>query len=237
MKLAETQALFWEAVRARRAPAALREVFVSRGELDADARMQIYRAAYWSRHEKVLQDSFPALLERVGAPTFRKLVAGYIERHPSTEVAIERAGQGFPAFVSSAAALGEPCAALGELAELEWARVLAVLAEDPPRAFDPRALAAAGATQHPLGMLPSLSLVVVDSQAIAVWRGQRGALEAQLLDDEARALTRALRSESLSAACAEFSGDAATARAERVLTGWIGRGWIVELKSWECFSS
>lgn len=230
MKLAQTQALFWQAVRARRAPQALHEVFVSRGPLDAVARMQIYRAAYWSRHEKALQESFPVLYERVGAHTFRKLVAGYIEHHPSTAIAIEHAGQGFAAYVSNASILGEPRDALGELAQLEWARVRAVLAEDPPRAFDPQTLAAVGATEHALAMLPSLSLAIANPQAIAVWRGRGGVLERPLLEDEARALARALRGESLNALCAEFSGDAAAVRAQNVIAGWIARGWIVELQ-------
>lgn len=228
MKLAETQALFWEAVRARRAPPALREVFVSRGALDAEARMQIYRAAYWSRHEKALQESFPALLERVGALGFRKLVASYIERHPSQETAIERAGQSFAEHVARKSG-----PELGELAKLEWARVRAVLAEDA-RAFDPRELAAAGATERALRMAPSLSLVIVERATVAVWRGQGGVHELPLLDDEARALGRALRGESLSVLCAEFIEPAAlqtgTARAERVLSGWIARGWIAELR-------
>ena len=96
MKLAETQALFWQAVRAKRAPRYLEDMFVSRGALSAEQRMQIYRAAYWARHEKALQESFPKLLEQVGARVFRRLVAGYIESHPSRQTAIERAGRATP---------------------------------------------------------------------------------------------------------------------------------------------
>lgn len=224
MSLAETQALFWQAVRAKRAPRYLGELFVSRGALDAVQRMQIYRAAYWARHEKALQESFPVLFDQVGSRVFRRLVAGYIESHPSRETAIERAGHAFARYVACNALLGARADELGRLAQLEWARVLAVLADDAELRFVARDLGAPGATERALRMLPSLSLV--RALATAVWRGRQGTLELCVAGDEALALERALAGETLSTICTELDG---AARAEQVIAGWIARGWIVEL--------
>jgi len=224
--LARSQALFWQAVRAKRAPAALRELFVGRGALSVDKRMQIYRAAYWSRHEKALFESYPRLYEHMGVAAFRELVAGYIERHPSTEPSIERAGAALATYIGACAALGEQRFALRELAQLEWARVLALLADDPEQAFEASALGAGDAPTRALRMLPSLSIV----GSRAIWRGARGVTELALFGDEARALERALQSDPLSAVCAEFHEPDAAERARRALAAWIARGWITALE-------
>jgi hypothetical protein len=229
--LAQAQALFWRAVRAKRAPAELAQAFVGRGALDAKARMQIYRAAYWARHEKALQESYPELFERMGAQAFRTLVAGYIERYPSTVPAIERAGASLATYIADCAAMGDARAELCELARLEWARVRAVLAEDPSERFDPSTLASSDAPSRELHMAPSLSVVSMRAGARAVWRGAGGVAELSVELDEARALQRALAHATFGAVCAEFDEPDAQARAGRALQGWLQRGWITALKA------
>jgi hypothetical protein len=226
MTLARTQALFWEAVRSRRAPRALHETFVSRGALDAKARMQIYRAAYWSRYEKALAEQYPRLSEHLGRGAFRELVAGYIERHPPTDPSIDRVGAQLPTYIGDCASLGERRLVLRELARLEHARIAALLAPDPRDTFDPSALGAQDAPDRALRMLPSLSTVA----ACAVWRGPRGVLELPLADEEKRALDAALARAPLREICAQFAEPNATERARCALASWIARGWITGLE-------
>lgn len=226
MTLARAQRLFWRAVRERRAPAELDELFVSRAPLSAKRRMQIYRAAYWSRHERALQESYPRLFERMGGSAFRELVAGYIERYPSDAPAIERAGARLAQYLEQHGALGDQRLALRDLARLEWARVHALLADDPRGSLDPRALAALDAPHRALRMASSLSL----AGQRAIWRGPRGVAEAALASDEARALERALRGETLSAVCAELDEPEAAVRARAMLERWLRRRWITALE-------
>ena len=75
MQLIALQQLFWDAVRASRPPVGVREQFLDHGALDAVQRMNIYRSAYWARHDKCLRETYPRLLELIGDDAFHDLVA------------------------------------------------------------------------------------------------------------------------------------------------------------------
>jgi hypothetical protein len=249
--LAETQALFWRAVRGQRPPRGVSEVFANRGALSVVERMQIYRAAYWARHEKSLQETYPRLFAVLGEQPFRALVASFIEAHPSQVPAIEWAGRAFPEHVATHLPATHDDPALGDLARLEWARVHAVLAPDAPRDFDAQCVAAPDAPERRVRTIPSLSLVRVQARAlsllredatplegdegdqprcVAVWRGRGGTREAELDHEQAAALQRALAGETLAAACACFAEPNAAERAAIALGEWIRRGWIAALE-------
>lgn len=233
MKLAALQDLFWQSVRAQRAPTAVKEEFVARGELSAVKRMQIYRSAYWSRHEKCLQETYPEVLSRVGGTAFRTLVAGYVTKHPSTSPAIEQAGSRFAEFVAEQIGGDDIDETLADLAKLEWARVHALTAPNPTGLLTAAAFREAGAAEKPVLTVPALVVLQlrtdrtqVAARWIAVWRGRDGVRETELIDEEGRALTRAVRGETLAAVCDEFADPDATTRAATTLGRWIDRGWL-----------
>jgi len=255
LKLASLQELFWQSVRAQRAPEAVREQFVSHGSLGAVRRMQIYRSAYWRRHEICLQESYPRLLSLLGEARFRALVAAYIEQHPSTVPAIEWAGRELSAFLRSLpreSALVQPQGAelLSGLAAVEWAR-LQVRLERDAKDFDPASLADPNVAQVKLHLSPALSVVRVSRAAwlfaqesaaeletksqqdplfLVVWRGRGGVKELVVDAEQGRALTRASRHETLAEVCSEFAEPEATEHARQAMTQWIGRGWIERLE-------
>lgn len=256
MKLAALQELFWQSVRAQRAPDAVRTEFVSRGSLGAVRRMQIYRSAYWRRHEICLQESYPRLLSLLGEARFRALVAAYIEQHPSTYPAIEWAGRELPAFLKSLrrdSVLVQPEGAdlLAGLAAVEWAR-LQVRMERDTKDFDPASLADPNVAEAKLHLSPALCVVKVsqaawllaqepaaegeiksqhdDEQFLVLWRGRGGVKELPVDAEQGRALTRASQHETLAEVCSEFEEPGATERAMAAVGQWIGRGWIERLE-------
>lgn len=171
MKLAALQELFWQSVRAQRAPEAVRAEFVSHASLGAVRRMQIYRSAYWRRHELCLQESYPRLLSLLGEAGFRTLVAAYIERHPSTQPAIEWAGREMSVFLKwqpKTSTLVAPHLpdVLSGLAAVEWAR-LQVRLERDAQAFDRSRLSDAQVADAKVHLSPALCVVEVPH---AAWR-------------------------------------------------------------------
>lgn len=258
MKLASLQELFWQSVRAQRAPDAVREQFVSRDALGAVRRMQIYRSAYWRRHEICLQESYPRLLSLLGEARFRALVAAYIEQHPSTVPAIEWASRELPGFLSSLpreSELVQPEGSelLAGLAAVEWAR-LQVRLERDAEAFDAASLADPNVADAKLHLSPALCVVTVPQAAwllaqepgaeheiksqqdplfLVVWRGRGGVKELAVNVEQGRALTRASRHETLAEVCSEFAEPDATEHARQAMTQWIGRGWVERLEKSE----
>jgi hypothetical protein len=123
--LAQLEKLFWRAVRSDRPLAELDGAFVGSDELSAARRVGIYRSAYWSRQERVLVETFPAVRAVQGDERFRRLAWAYLKQHPSEHFAIERVGRHFPEFLTEH---GELSAYVSDLARLEWARLEVLLA-------------------------------------------------------------------------------------------------------------
>lgn len=251
MSLADLQALFWRAVRDDCPPAGLDDAFVSRGALDATRRMEIYHSAYWARHERCLQETFPCLLAALGADAFRRLTASYISARPSNHPCVEWAGQDLGDHLRQhASELGlEPW--LGDLAQLEWARIVTWMAEDTPAQLKAESLGTEQSVNQRMRMAACLQLVYVQTRAlsafcadavpdraqpqtwVALWRKQRVHTLA-LAADQGRALEQALCGAPLARVCAELDEledpQRTVERATRMLSQWISRGWLIGLE-------
>jgi hypothetical protein len=200
------------------------------------------RRAYWARHERCLQETYPRVLARVGEGMFRTLVESYIERVPSTVACIEHAGRLFPDHLASSFERSHHDADLADIARLEWARVQALMAADASGPLDVATLAKPAAGERALRTAPSLSVLRVrpgawsdshtteQSPWVVVWRGNRGVHELEVDDEQGRALACAAQGASLAAVCSEFRGDDAVERASVALMQWVRRAGIVGLE-------
>jgi len=232
--LAALQQLFWESVRADPAPPSVREAFVSRGALDAEARLGIYRTAYWVRQVRALEESFPALQRHLGAERFSRAAARYVRERPSTSWALEHLAPGFCEFLE---AHGEPM--LAQAARIEAARLAAVIAPDAP------VVSAAGVGLSRVAELvvtfgPHLTVVLASPEAvalaapglagrfrpggaIAVWRRGLEIFEAPEAADALAAFSLAARGVALGGICERLGS---VQRAFAVVRGWFDRGWL-----------
>jgi hypothetical protein len=134
MKLAETQAWFYELVTARQSVAATVEargpeaqrvldgVVDGDARLPATARLEIYADMYFARLRDVLRDEYPKTLALLGASTFHDLVVDYHLARPPSHPSLRELGARLPAFLAEhRLAADRPWAA--ELARLERARL------------------------------------------------------------------------------------------------------------------
>jgi hypothetical protein len=134
MKLAETQAWFYELVTARASVAAtvaargpeaqrlLEAVVAGDTRAPAVARMAIYADMYFARLRDVLGDEYPKTLRLLGASAFQDLVADYLVACPPSDPSLRELGGQFPAFITEHRLAAErPWAP--ELARLERARL------------------------------------------------------------------------------------------------------------------
>lgn len=244
MTLAELQAFFARAATSGAGPIeALDDVFVSRGTLDATARLAIYNRAYFYRLLDALGTVFEHTQRALGPSEFERHGLAYLAGHPSMHPSVERVGQHFAEHLRSA----EPL--LADLAALEWARLRALLAENPTR------IASARDALHPefpsarLRFVPSFELLELDSRAlklfaglepdlgstctVAVSRRDHIVLHESLSPLESHALREALADAPMSMICALFdAGDveAGAAHAASTIAGWFARGWVEKLE-------
>jgi hypothetical protein len=111
--------------------------------LDPRQRLEIYRFGYRARLVECLDDDYPILARTLGAAAFERLAHQYIERFPSRSYSLNAFGRRM-SELCRLADLGEHDALrpfLAELAELEWALVEIIHANEPPP-FDLAALKA-----------------------------------------------------------------------------------------------
>lgn len=255
MELAALQHLFWRSVRHDPAPPEVDEAFVSRGDLSAHDRVAIYRRMYWYRQVDALFDTFPSLARGLGGERFTRLACAYITAHPSQHPALERLGRLLPDFARARGAeLGvEP--AWADVAAIEWARLRALLAPDPPAVAGPGDLAGAGFASASLELVPSMATARVSAAAVAVdravrdgepftldgdrrevtllaWRPSFVVRERVLDDDEATALALAERRAPLADICLSFAaGPTPEHRAAAVLHRWAGDRLIARVRT------
>ena len=134
MKLAETQAWFYELVTARapvvetvaaRGPDArrlLEEIVNGDARSPAVARVEIYADMYFARLRDVLRDEYPKTRGLVGPSAFHDLVADYLLACPPSHPSLRELGARLPPFLAEHhLAADRPWAA--ELARLERARL------------------------------------------------------------------------------------------------------------------
>lgn len=68
-------------------------------------RVGIYHGMYLLRMEEALESDYPGLQHFLGQESFRNLVAGYVEVHPSRSYTLNRLGDHFPEHVKTAPGL------------------------------------------------------------------------------------------------------------------------------------
>lgn len=254
MTLAETQALFHEAITSA-APLPrerLEACFAGTPELSAAERVAIYADMYLWRLVDALRETFPKLVRHLGDGRFAALAEDYLRRHPSDHHDVGRVGRRLADFLRDHPDPARPD--LGDLAELEWARhdvFFAPAAEAiGPEAF--AGLAPEAFARTSLVLSPALRVVVLDHDVVPAWRRLE---EGEPLDppspgpaaavawrsgfevfhsaiplDEALALEGAAAGDGLARVCAAF-GDRAdpAAAAHAALSSWLEEGWIVAL--------
>jgi hypothetical protein len=90
--------------------------------LSAEARVQIYANAYFSRLHDALADDFEAVWRCVGMTAFQDLVRAYLQAHPPQSFTLRDLGRDMPLFL-----LGHPLHTefpfLIDLARFEWALI------------------------------------------------------------------------------------------------------------------
>lgn len=243
MKLHELQGLFWRAVRHDPMPPEIEQHFLDQGGLPARERMKIYQDAYWYRQVDALFDCFPKLAEALGPEVFTRTVCRYLTEHPSVHPVLELLGRDLGAFLLRQ---DDPALArLADLARLEHARLLALLA---PR---PRALATAADidpdTFAVCRVEPSPALVALSLRRdallrwthptdpadepsltpVVAWRKGHGTRHQALDPDEGVAFDLALRGASMAEIFDAFEAHPTPEqRAFQVLQAWLQRHWI-----------
>ena len=252
MTLAETQALFHEAITAP-VPldrARLEACFAGTPGLPAPERVAIYADMYLWRLVDGLRQTFPNLARLLGDAGFAGLAGDYLRRHPSEHHDISQAGRRLAGFLRGRPGAERPD--LANLAELEWARqeVFFAPAAAPVGAGLLAGIDADGFARLTLRLSPALRLLrpghdvgplwrsLEDGlppppprpggSAIAVWRTGFEVVHALIAPDEAAALEVALAGAPLAEVCAPFASSAdPAAAAHAALSSWLAEGWVI----------
>jgi hypothetical protein len=254
MTLAETQALFHEAITSAEPVAADRidACFAGTPGHPAVERVAIYASMYLWRLVEALRETFPNLARFLGDEAFAALAADYLRRHPSEHHDVGQVGRHLAAFLRQHPDPERPD--LADLAELEWARHQVFFAP-PAEPAGPEAFAgldAEGFSLTGVALSPALRVLVLDhaaaplwrrledgappeppmpgSSTVAVWRSGHEVFHGVLSPEEAVALRRAASGDSLGDVCAAFADqeDPADA-AHAALSSWLHEGWIVSV--------
>lgn len=229
-------------------PDDLSEVFKDSPRLPARELMRIYNRGYHYRLLGVLASVFERTQIALGAAEFEHLGLLYLAQYPSQHPAVERVGRHFAEFL---AARADCPVAAADLARLEWARLLALVAPDDTR-LDPSAIDAARFPTQTLRLAHGLQIVELSAAALALFVDEPDPPEAAarvglvvsrprhtVTQDvvpatEFSALALARAGEPMSRVCAVFdTGDETgdISRAFAVFTSWFSRGWIAELQA------
>ena len=225
--------------------------------LGADQRLGVYADAYRARLTEALQDSFAHTAKLLGEAAFRALALEYIEKYPSQSYSIRWYGGEFSAWLQGTHAKYRQVA---DFAAFDWALRTAFDSADaePLRPADLAALSAEDWAQAGFDLHPSVQLLELGCNAVAVWQAldrddpppalQALAVAATVLvwrrdlqphfrsldSDEAVALRSLSDGASFAAVCARQAerggNEAAVAVAGRWLRGWIDEALLVGLR-------
>lgn len=131
-ELAELQRwLFERVLDPAPADAAASDAVVVSGPLPAADRVEVYRHGYVARLVECLEDDYPALRHALGAGPFEDLCRAFIHAHPPPSPSLNYYGAPLAQFLATRPERWTGPAA--ELAQLEWALVEAIHAEEGER--------------------------------------------------------------------------------------------------------
>jgi len=179
--LRELQRAFWRALATRPGGETagvpeLAQVVRSTERLSASERVDIYAGMYFWRIVEALGEDFPKVAAVVGADAFADLVRDYLAGHPSREPSIRHIGGAFPAFLN-----GRTPDYLGDLAQLEWARLDVFDSADAvPLTLDE--LRGVPATSWPalrFALVPACARIVLDWPVHRLWADPEATLVAE----------------------------------------------------------
>lgn len=254
MTLAETQALFHEALSAPGSvePGRIEECFAGTPEFPAICRVAVYSDMYLWRLVEALRETFSNVLRYLGDEQFAALSEDYVRRNPSRHHDVGQAGRSLAAFLRMYPDPERPD--LADLAELEWARHEVFFAQpaEPVGLEVLFTLAPDDFADASLLLSPAVRILVLDHDAaslwrrledgdppdpplagtfaIAVWRRGFDVFHAPISQDEAVAIEGVIAGHSLGSICASFSDqDDPVAAAHSALGSWFQEGWITAL--------
>lgn len=238
MTLAKAQRLFSRATRREATWSELEEAFVSDERLSAPRRMEIYAGAFFARQLGALREFYPKTTALLGAE-FAALGRRFILERPGRHAPLETMTLSFPEFLADNRYLFPSSETLIELAELEKARTLALVA---PPAEEPLTLERLEGL-HPdakLRLASGIRFVLANSEALQrfdaelIEEGPRWVLFTRrrfavhhrvLASDEYGALLRLKTACSLADLCEEFLNHSNPAeRAHQVVSAFLQDG-------------
>jgi len=157
------------------AGAAVCSLFTGAGGMPHDARFAVYRNNSRVFFGTALERSFPVLQRRVGGDAFVHLAAAYRAAHPSRRGDLHHAGTAFPSWLEQRFA-GTEFAWLADLARLEWACELAMIAavQPPVTAAVLGSIAPEQLEYVVLTLQPSLQLMASSYPVWSVWQANQG---------------------------------------------------------------
>jgi hypothetical protein len=254
MTLAETQALFHEALSAPGSVEAgrIEECFAGTPEFPAIDRVAVYSDMYLWRLVDALRETFPNVLRYLGDEQFAALAEDYVRRNPSRHHDVGQVGRHLAAFLRTYPDPERPD--LADLAELEWARHQVFFAQ-PAEPVGLEALSGVAPEDFAdtlLRLSPAVRILVLDHDAaslwrrledgdppdppsigtfaVAVWRRGFDVFHSPISQSEAAAVEGAIAGHSLGSICASFSDqEDPVAAAHAALGSWLQEGWIVEV--------
>ncbi|HEX3772860.1 MAG TPA: DNA-binding domain-containing protein [Polyangiaceae bacterium] len=169
MKLAELQRYFASVATSTSGPPAdLGAIFKDSPTLPARELLRIYNRGYHYRLLGVLASVFERTKLALGDAEFERLGLQYVARHPSEHPAVEQVGRHFAPFLAEQSSHSP---ALIDLARLEWARMLALIAPEPHAIALAHSIDPAHFPDSRLRFVGALSVLQLDAGALASFPG------------------------------------------------------------------
>ena len=98
-------------------------------------RLEIYNRQYWFRLIDCLYEDYPGLRAVLGSKRFFALITAYLERHPSESPLLRDLGRRLVPFLEDEPVWSHPHGVMArEMAQLEWAQIVAFDGETRPAA-------------------------------------------------------------------------------------------------------
>jgi hypothetical protein len=215
-----------------------------------DWRLHIYAGMYEARTHDALIEDLGHTAQLIGA-AFPGVVKQYVAEVPSTHHSLARLGHGFSKWLREHPGL-QFRADLADLAELEWARSEAFVAQDvaPESPESVQQMGPHRFTSAWMQFVPSFRMLelkydvlpvwkaledkapvpepVEKTTWVVVWRKGHEVFHVAIADDEAQAVKAAQAGENVGQICERFAGrgDDAAHAAFQALGSWLNEGMI-----------